>query len=90
MENVCQVQNNAKHLEISLLRHIHCCEVFFAFGDCSPLAYDAVLIDNLLLTCQRSLMPPPSGQLNKSQILGEVNWLQHCINCTVQKREFVC
>jgi hypothetical protein len=53
------------------------CKVFIAFGDCSPLAYDTMLIGNLLLTFQRSLMPPHSGKLNKCKILAELVAL-HC------------
>jgi hypothetical protein len=69
---------------VSAKTHPLSCKVFFPFGDCSPLAYDVALIGNLLLTCQKSLMPPPSGQLNKSKMLGEEKWLHY----TVQ-REFV-
>lgn len=46
--------------------------MFLAFEDYSPLAYEAVLIGNLLPTFQRRLVPLPSGQLNKSKILGEL------------------
>jgi hypothetical protein len=80
---------NLKLRNVSAKTHPLSCKVFFAFGDCSSLAYDAVLIGNLLRTCQRSLMPPPSGQLNKSKILGEMVAALYIYIYTVQQREFV-
>jgi hypothetical protein len=84
MKDVCWVQNKAKHFSlqhtlsnVSAKTHPLSCKVFLAFGDHSPLAYDTLLIGKLLLTFKRSLMPPPSGKLNKNNILEKLVSI-HC------------